>query len=55
MDNKALAASSLADAKKLLKKGMKEKAKERIEEVAKDFPETEAGVEAKELLEKLKK
>ena len=38
----------------LVDSGKKEKAKERLEELIKAFPDTKAAGEAKEMLEKLK-
>lgn len=49
------AAAKIKLAKTLAKEGKTERAKERYEEVVEQFPNTKAGKEAKELLEKLRK
>ena len=48
------AGSYLDYAKKLAASRMFAKAKERLQEIVRDFPDTKAAAEAKELLEKLK-
>jgi hypothetical protein len=50
-----LAASRLKQAKAFLEDGQKEDAKDYLEQVLSKYPKTKAAVEAKELLEKLKK
>jgi hypothetical protein len=49
------AASLLNYAKKLLERGDAEKARERLQEIAKVYPDTEAAKEAKKLLEEMSK
>jgi hypothetical protein len=49
------AASYLRYAKKLIDRDMDEKAKERLQEIVKDMPDTEAAKEAKQLLGELDK
>jgi hypothetical protein len=49
------AASYLRYAKKLIGRGMEERAKERLQEIVKDLPDTKAAKEAKQLLHTLDK
>jgi S1-C subfamily serine protease len=49
-----IAATKLSFAKDLIRNGKKERARERLDEIVKEYPDTPAATEAKQLLESLK-